>query len=278
VYYITRMQASASFLLKSGVSKPLENFDPAAEAAQALSWIPQNGANVSPRRWCCSKIARACRRVCLPVVSFVTRRFINIAVEDLDHLDGLPGPVIFAASHESKLDALVLLAALPARFRYRLAIAMGDWIFWEGWFGGRVVQRLRYDLLVLASNIFTIPPNAALLRPAVRHIEFLLAKGCSLLIFPEGMHSPWLLPFQAGVGWIAQHTGAPIVPVYIHGMGAVFPRDARRIRTGSVLVRFGLPILPEGQDFRALTTQIEQEVHRLRAKNNLEIRKSVQQG
>ncbi|HUO30797.1 MAG TPA: lysophospholipid acyltransferase family protein [Bryobacteraceae bacterium] len=200
-----------------------------------------------------------------PIIAFFVRRLVSIRVEGLENLEGLTGPAIFAATHESKIDAFVLLTALPSRWRYRMAITMGDWVFWQGWFGGRRVQTARYNAMVFAGNVFTLAPNSAGLRGALRHIQFLAAHGWSILVFPEGMHSPWLLPFQAGPGWMAHHTGLPVVPVYIDGMAGVLPRDARVARRGAIGIRIGKPIRPDGVDFRALAERIEQHVHALRS-------------
>ena len=50
-------------------------------------------------------------------------------VEGREHLQGLDGPVIFAANHQSHMDAPVILAALPPRLRYRVAPAMAKEFF-----------------------------------------------------------------------------------------------------------------------------------------------------
>ena len=258
-------QSSSAPPLKSPLSSPLAGFEPAAELSQTRLWSPKSGPNVPPRRWGCGIAPRAFRRVVVPIVAFFVRRLVSIRVEGLENLEGLAGPAIFAATHESKIDAVVLLTALPTRWRYRMAITMGDWVFWQGWFGGRRVQRLRYNALVFAGNVFTLAPNSAGLRGALRHVRFLAADGWSVLVFPEGMHSPWLLPFHAGPGWMAHHTGLPVVPVYIDGMAGILPRDASIARRGAVCIRIGKPIRPDGVDFRTFAQRIEQDVHALRS-------------
>ncbi len=224
---------------------------------------PPGGANVPPCRWGCAILARAFRRPALGgvVVPFV-RSMVSIRAAGLEHLKDLRGPVIFAATHESELDALVLLAALPARWRYRTAVSMADWVYWAEWFGGPRLQTLRYYLRVLVLNGFTLPPNIAL-RHSLRHMRFLAHQGWSLLIFPEGSHSPDLLPFQPGVGWAALRLQVPVVPVVLNGTGAILPRGSHLARPGCAEVRFDRPILPQGTDFRAFTKQIERRIHSL---------------
>jgi 1-acyl-sn-glycerol-3-phosphate acyltransferase len=248
--------------LKSAGSKALVGIEPAVKVAKSRSWSPKYGSNVWPCRWGCGILPLMFRHVAFPLISLFTRLFISVRVEGLENLEALSGPVIFAATHESKIDAVVLLSSLPPRWRYKMAIAMGDWVFWKGWFGGRAVQVLRYWMMVTLGNVFTLPPNPFGLRGTLRHMDFLASKGWSTLIFPEGIHSPWLLPFQAGLGWMACHTGLPVVPIYIDGMGTIRPptRGARSV----VCIHVGKPIMPDSMDFRALTARVEQEIHALR--------------
>jgi 1-acyl-sn-glycerol-3-phosphate acyltransferase len=245
--------------IKSSVPIPIE-FIPVS------AYQPEGGANVQPCRWGCGIATRVLRRALLDgfVLPFV-RSLVSIRTEGVENLDGLPGPVIFAATHESELDALVLLAALPARWRYRTAISMADWVFWGEWLGGPWLQTLRYYLRVVLFNGFTLPPSLSALRRSFRHMEFLAKNAWSILIFPEGAHTPHLLPFQPGVGLAALRLQMPVVPIFVKGMDAILPHDSHIARRGCAQVRFGKPIPPEGSDFRALTARIEQQVHSLGA-------------
>jgi long-chain acyl-CoA synthetase len=226
------------------------------------SLSPSGGANVQPCQWGCGIAARALRRFVLGgAILPVIRSFISIRTEGLENLEELPGPVIFAATHESELDALVLLAALPARWRYGIAVTMADWVFWREWFGGPRLQTIRYFFRVVLFNGFTLPPNWGGLRRSVRHMEFLAKNGWSILIFPEGAHTPRWLPFQSGVGWASLHLGLPVVPIFVEGMGAILPEGSHVASPGRARVRFGKAIPPEGSDFRALTKRIEKQVH-----------------
>ena len=79
-----------------------------------------------------------------------------------------------------------------------------------------------------------------------------LSTGRNLCIFPEGRLSETgaLLPFQKGVAYLQQKTGAPIVPFALHGgfeawpWGRLLPRlfcGRRRIR---LAVHLGAPLYP----------------------------------
>ena len=230
--YLMRLR----YPLKSAVSRPLPDFDLEREFARKEG-SPAAGANVQPCRWGCGPLARAFRQIVYPILYAAITTFISIRAEGLEHLERVTGPVIFASTHESTLDFWVFLAALPVRRRQRIAIVMGDWVFWHGWVGGRPLQNLHYWALVLLGNVFTIPPGS--LRSTLHHVDFLASHGWSILIFPEGAHTPWLLPFQPGVGWLARHSRLPVVPLYIEGMGAIRPRGASWLRPGHICVRFG---------------------------------------
>jgi long-chain acyl-CoA synthetase len=80
--------------------------------------------------WNRSWAARAVRRVGVPMFILpLTRVFAWIHVDGRIHLDGIEGPVIFASNHQSYMDTPVIMAALPPRWRYRLAPAMAKEFF-----------------------------------------------------------------------------------------------------------------------------------------------------
>src|SRR6185312_2593661 len=62
--------------------------------------------------WNRSAWARAIRRASLPTwILPLARVFAWLRVEGREHLQGLEGPVIFAANHQSHMDTPVLMAA-----------------------------------------------------------------------------------------------------------------------------------------------------------------------
>ncbi len=105
------------------------------------------------RRW----IARAARRVAQPYFLLpLARIFAHIRVSGRENLDSLTGPVVFAPNHQSHFDVPVILAALPARYRYRVASAMAKEFFDPHFFPERhsLGKRFFYTLYYRLSTFF----------------------------------------------------------------------------------------------------------------------------
>src|SRR5262249_21969768 len=152
-----------------------------------------------------------------------------IRVEGREHLSGVDGPVIFAANHQSYMDAPVVLAALPARLRYRVAPAMAKELFKPHFFPddyGRsawFTNSLNYYLAALFFNAFPLPQREAGARQTLRYIGEVLEDRFSVLIFPEGERATGgsIGRFRPGIGMIAARLGVPVVPVRIDGLDRV---------------------------------------------------------
>jgi long-chain acyl-CoA synthetase len=150
-------------------------------------------------------------------------------------LDGLEGPVLFAANHVSHFDTVLLLRALPRRWRARTAVAAARDYFFKQPRGGVGAR--------LAFNAFPISRTASL-WPPLEQLRFLAERGWSVLLFPEGTRSPTgeLSPFKGGIGVLAVELGLPVVPIRTEGLAAVLPKGSRRPRRGPCQVRFGPPL------------------------------------
>lgn len=212
------------------------------------------------------------RRLSLPTwILPLARVFARLRVDGLEHLRGLPGPVVFAANHQSHLDTPVILAALPARFRYRTAVAMAKEFFKAHFFpaehgrGAWLTNSLNYYLASFFFNAFPIPQREAGARHTLRYIGELFAEGESLLIFPEGKRTQAgeIYPFRAGIGMIGARLGVPVVPVRLEGVERVLHQSWKMARPGRVRVAFGAPLMLEGEDYDALARRVEEAVRGL---------------
>jgi long-chain acyl-CoA synthetase len=203
------------------------------------------------------------------VVLPLFRRYIPLTVEGT--LEGVSGPVIFAPNHTSNLDTVAVVAALPPRYRNRLAPAVSQDYFLpylEGTGGvrQRISLALQFWLAVTALNVFPLPQATRGVRKALQFAGTLVDSGYSILIFPEGTRTPdgTMQTFRAGVGVMAVRLGIPVVPIHIQGLYEVLPVDASWPSPGPVRLRFGSPIVfHETEDFREAATRVEEEVRRL---------------
>ncbi len=219
--------------------------------------------------WNRSKAAQWLRRVALPgLVLPLARVFAWISVEGLENLRGIEPPVIFASNHQSHFDVPAILAALPAKWRYRVAPAMAK-EFFDAHFhpaaypwGKRFTNGLNYVLAALVFNAFPLPQKESGAREALRYAADLAADGTCILIFPEGRRTDAgeLLPFQAGVGMLASRLEIPVVPVRIEGLERVLHKSAKFPTPGRARVKFGPALRLEGGDYAALAKRIEEAV------------------
>jgi long-chain acyl-CoA synthetase len=216
--------------------------------------------------------ARALRRIALPFFLLpLTRVFAHIRVEGLENLNGLKPPVVFAPNHQSHMDVPVILAALPARWRYRVATAMAKEFFQPHFFPKQYPalevfrNRLLYYLSTLFFFTFPIPQREAGARETLRFMGDMNSEGISVLIFPEGKitETGEIGAFRPGVGMLAARLGTAVVPVRITGLTEVLPRNARMARMGRVTVKFGAPLLLNGSDYGGLALQVERAVREL---------------
>jgi 1-acyl-sn-glycerol-3-phosphate acyltransferase/acyl carrier protein len=222
--------------------------------------------------WSRSWWARAFRRAHLPLwVMPMTRAFAWMRIEGTEHLRDLEGPVIFASNHQSFMDGPVIMAALPPRWRYTLAPAMGKEMFAAHFFPAEHTRpewfsnSLNYYLAVLFFNAFPLPQREAGARQTLRYIGELMADRISVLIFPEGRRSltGTIDTFRPGIGMIGSRLGAPVVPVRLDGVNNVLRVGWRMARPGRVRVAFGAPIRLVGDDYEALAKQVEAAVRAL---------------
>ncbi len=183
--------------------------------------------------------------------------FCRLTVRGEGHLAGLSGPAVFVANHTTSLDGLVLLKALPRRYRRQCAVvAAADAIFSKPLLGllARVV-----------ANAVPISREGGA-RPTLEMLKRILASGWSIAIFPEGRMSKTgaIGVFRKGAAILAGDCKAPIVPAYMHGLPQILPRGHKIPRPGRATVTFGEPMHPAaGEDYEAFIARVEVRVREL---------------
>jgi long-chain acyl-CoA synthetase len=201
----------------------------------------------------------------------LTRMFAHARILGREHLAALRGPVIFAPNHQSHLDTPLILSALPARYRYHVAVAM-----WQEYFDAHFSpeRHTRYEwafdsvlywLVAQFFNAFPLPQTEAGARQSLRYIGDLVSENWSILFFPEGERTEAgeIQPFRPGIGMIAARLGVPVVPIRLRGVEKVLHRHAWWPRPGRVEITFGEPLHLKSEDYAALAERVEQAVRAL---------------
>jgi long-chain acyl-CoA synthetase len=160
---------------------------------------------------------------------------------------------------------------MPARWRYRTAVAMAKEFFKAHFFPQQYSRRewftnsLNYYLAALFFNAFPLPQREAGTRQTLRYIGALLGEGYSVLIFPEGRRTEAgeISPFRAGIGMIGSRLDVPVVPVRIVGLHKVLHPSWKMAVPGPAQVNFGQPLHLEGDDYAALAARVQAAVEAL---------------
>ncbi len=261
-----------------GVELDEDRFAQVSTVGDLKAWLqhadePRKSESLHPPRWSRSWPVRALRFAALEAAVLPAFRILtDLKVDGLEHLAGLTGPVLFAASHASDLDTPAIFAALPRRWRSRLAPAMSQDYF-RAWLEPRgfpLAQRLRvmwiYYMACSLFNAYPLPQRMSGVRRALKYTGELIDHGYCPLVYPEGRRTlnGNLQIFHPGIGVMALRLRVPVVPVYLQGMFEVYSVHDEWPRSGPVRVRFGPPLhLDQQPDEEAATRVIEQAVRRL---------------
>ena len=190
-------------------------------------------------------------------------------VRGREKLRGLHGQVLVVSNHVTFLDIAWILPALPARFRNRLATAMGgerltqmrgpssNLSLFE-----RVAGRLQYFLVLTLFNVFPLPRQSGFLK-SFAFAGDLADRGWNILVFPEGKTTDdgKMSSFRAGIGLLAKQLNVPVVPMYLDGLFDLKKGNLIFARPGHVQVNIGNPVRfgPE-QDPNDIARELERLV------------------
>lgn len=158
---------------------------------------------------------------------------VRVRLVGLENIE--PGmQYIFLSNHVSNLDPIVLLPNIPGKTSAFLkSELMKIPLFGTALRMGKFVPVSRGNSREEAEQSVAVAADA-------------WRSGLHITIFPEGTRSTdgRLLPFKKGAFFLAEETGAPIIPVVISGTREMMPKGTLRIAPGEAQVKFLAPIQP----------------------------------
>lgn len=201
-----------------------------------------------------------------------SRLFGWARVRGREHLYDLNEPVLFVANHIAQLDAGLILAAVPARFKRRFAVAMQgerlrgfryppremNWL-------RRLVARIKYVLVVAFFNVFPLPHDSGF-RRSFDFAGKLADRGYHLLVFPEGRRTEdgRMSEFRRGTGLLVEGLQVKVVPVKIEGLFELKRRKRFFALPGQLTITFGAPVrYAQGEDADFITRDLQRRVAEL---------------
>jgi len=183
-------------------------------------------------------------------------------------------PVLLIANHVTAYDGALILYALPAKLRRRVAAAMSGEMLLDLRHGRNqtnpflnLLAPAAYWLLTALFNVFPLP-RARGFRRSFAHAGEAMDHGYSVLIFPEGTRSRdgKLHRFRPGIGLLAKESRVPVVPVALIGLGELRAGKARWFRSGKLAVHVGAAVpVEEAVDPSQLSEMLEQKVRSLQS-------------
>lgn len=198
---------------------------------------------------------RAYYRITRGAIRLFWRIFFGLRIAGSGHLR-YRERCLFASNHVSYADPLVAGCALDRE----VAFVAKKELFRNRLFGW----------LIRTYNAIPIDRDE-IDRGALKTISSKLAAGKSILMFPEGTRSKdgSIGELKAGLGFIALHNGATVVPMHVSGTDDLL-RCMLRLRR--LEARIGPPIrMPEGytpadrkSEYRILSAMVQEEMRMLR--------------
>jgi len=95
-------------------------------------------------------------------------------------------------------------------------------------------------------NVFPLPQFSGF-RESFRFAGESADRGYSILVFPEGVindrPTPEMVPFQQGIGLLAQNLQIPVVPMRLDGVWQMKQERRRLANPGELTVHIGTPVI-----------------------------------
>jgi 1-acyl-sn-glycerol-3-phosphate acyltransferase len=137
-------------------------------------------------------------------------------------------PAVVISNHQSHLDLMCLMMLTP-----KIVFLTNDWV-WNNPFYGMVIHKAEFY------------PVSNGIENHVQQLQSLYERGYSICVFPEGTRSPKceILRFHKGAFALARELDADILPIFIHGMGHVLPKEELMFRGGDLYLEIAERVRP----------------------------------
>ena len=162
------------------------------------------------------------------------------------HGEDFSKPAVYICNHQSHFDILAVLALHP-----KVILLTNEWV-WNSPFYGYLIRKAEFY------------PVTDGLEKNMEHMKSLVARGYSIVIFPEGTRSQdcTIQRFHRGAFLSARELGLPVLPLYIHGFGYALPKHDFLLRKAGLYMEVGERVeVPEG-DLAAFTRKVRHDYER----------------
>jgi 1-acyl-sn-glycerol-3-phosphate acyltransferase len=167
---------------------------------------------------------------------------------------------ILIANHNSHMDTMALMSAIPSRFIHRVhPIAARDF------FGGSLFSRILMRYLVNATLIRRDREDPK--RDPIDDMDKMLKKQRSLILYPEGSRGmPGKMSnFKRGLGYLVQRNpNINVIPVYLENIYKTLPKGKKLILPYNCSIKFGQPIKFNSLEMEDILKTAEKEILKIK--------------
>lgn len=190
-----------------------------------------------------------------------------LARTDLIGEENIPpaGGAILASNHLSVLDSFYLPLSVERPVTF---VAKSEYFT-----GTKPMERIAGAYLRSTKQLSVDRTGARAGQEMLESALALIKGGALFGIYPEGTRSPdgRLYRGRTGVGWLALHSGVPVLPVAMIGTDRLLPPGHKVPRPGRIQIRIGKPLLfdeyrdqPAGaRQRRAVTDRVVEAIREL---------------
>lgn len=165
-------------------------------------------------------------------------------------------PFVVVCNHESMADIVLI-----------------GWLPWDmKWLSKSSIFRVPFlgQMMHMAGDVSVTRHDAGSRAESYERLKGWLERGASVMIFPEGTRSPTteMLPFHNGAFRLAIETGAPVLPLAVHGTREAIRKGSMKFGNADVVVKILDPVPTVGLDreqLESLRLEVRRRIEEARA-------------